>query len=217
MLAAAASLAALSPPTLDAKRVLLSEIGALRNRPPSQGRAAVLAAVDALEAEGSRITAPVAGWWTLVYSTQEPANADSAAAGAVQALSDAAYGVFFKFAPALAGAQQQGGGAGVRNEQMVDEAAGAVLNRVRLPLGKSVVEVTVEGECECVPGAADELRVTFTRTSVALDGGAPLRLPLPRPVGTVSNSYCDDDLRVSRGGRGGVFVLRRLARDLNYR
>ena len=216
MLAAAASLAALSPPTLDAKRVLLSEIGALRNRPPSQGRAAVLAAVDALEAEGSRITAPVAGWWTLVYSTQEPANADSAAAGAVQALSDAAYGVFFKFAPALTGAQQEGGSAGVRNEQMVDEAAGAVLNRVRLPLGKSVVEVTVEGECE--PGEiADELRVTFTRTSVALDGGAPLRLPLPRPVGTVANSYCDDDLRVSRGGRGGVFVLRRLARDLNDR
>ena len=98
---------------------------------------------------------------------------------------------------------------------MVDEAAGAVLNRVRLPLGKSVVEVTVEGECE--PGATDELRVTFTRTSVALDGGAPLRLPLPRPVGTVANSYCDDDLRVSRGGRGGVFVLRRLARDLNDR
>ena len=215
MLAAAASLAALSPPTLDAKRVLLSEIGALRNRPPSQGRAAVLAAVDALEAEGSRITAPVAGWWTLVYSTQEPANADSAAAGAVQALSDAAYGVFFKFAPALAGAQQQGGGAGVRNEQMVDEAAGAVLNRVRLPLGKSVVEVVVEGECEA--SAADELRVTFTRTSVALDGGVPFRLPLPRPVGTVANSYCDDDLRVSRGGRGGVFVLRRLARDLNDR
>ena len=150
-----------------------------------------------------------------MYSTQEPANADSAAAGAVQALSDAAYGVFFKFAPALAGAQQEGGGAGVRNEQMVDEAAGAVLNRVRLPLGKSVVEVVVEGECE--PGATDELRVTFTRTSVALDGGAPLRLPLPRPVGTVSNSYCDDDLRVSRGGRGGVFVLRRLARDLNDR
>ena len=209
----AASFAAL--PTLDAKRVLLSEIGALRNRPPSQGRAAVLAAVDALEAEGSRITAPVAGWWTLVYSTQEPANADSAAAGAVQALSDAAYGVFFKFAPALAGAQQEGGSAGVRNEQMVDEAAGAVLNRVRLPLGKSVVEVTVEGECE--PGATNELRVTFTRTSVALDGGAPLRLPLPRPVGTVANSYCDDDLRVSRGGRGGVFVLRRLARDLNDR
>ena len=50
-----------------------------------------------------------------------------------------------------------------------------------------------------------------------LNGGAPLRLPLPRPVGTVSNSYCDDDLRVSRGGRGGVFVLRRLARDLNDR
>ena len=132
----------------------------------------------------------------------------------MQALSDAAYGVLFKFAPALAGAQQEGGGAGVRNEQMVDEAAGAVLNRVRLPLGKSVVEVTVEGECE--PGElADELRVTFTRTSVALDGGAPLRLPLPRAVGTVANSYCDDDLRVSRGGRGGVFVLRRLARDLN--
>ena len=31
----------------------------------------------------------ITGWGTLVYSTQEPANADSAAAGALQAASDA--------------------------------------------------------------------------------------------------------------------------------
>ena len=37
-----------------------------------------------------------------------------------------------------------------------------------------------------------------------------LRVPLPRPVGTLRTTFCDEELRVSRGGRGGVFVLRRL-------
>ena len=37
-----------------------------------------------------------------------------------------------------------------------------------------------------------------------------LRVPLPRPVGSLRTTFCDEEIRVSRGGRGGVFVLRRM-------
>ena len=43
------------------------------------------------------------------------------------------YGAFFKVAPALAGAQQDGG-SGASNEQMLSLSTGIVENRVRIPL-----------------------------------------------------------------------------------
>ena len=60
--------------------------------------------------------------------------------------------------------------------------------------------------------------MAFTDCSFRLSGSrlsgsdeAPeLRVPLPRPVGSLCTTHCDEDLRISRGGRGGVFVLRRL-------
>ena len=36
-----------------------------------------------------------------------------------------------------------------------------------------------------------------------------LRLPLPRPRGTLCVTFCDETLRISRGGRGGLFVTSR--------
>jgi hypothetical protein len=61
------------------------------------------------------------------------------------------------------------------------------------------------------------LGVTFTSFSVALaasgaaDFAPPLALPLPRPRGRLATTFCDGDVRLSRGGRGGIFVLKRLA------
>ena len=37
-----------------------------------------------------------------------------------------------------------------------------------------------------------------------------LALPLPRPTGSLRTTFCDSDLRVSRGGQGGVFVVKRI-------
>ena len=37
-----------------------------------------------------------------------------------------------------------------------------------------------------------------------------VELPLPRPVGKLRTTFCDADMRLSRGGRGGIFVLRRI-------
>ena len=61
----------------------------------------------------------------------------------------------------------------------------------------------------------EQLRVEFTECAFRLlpkgGGGARgLVVPLPRPVGSLRTTFCDATLRVSRGGRGGVFVLKRL-------
>lgn len=55
------------------------------------------------------------------------------------------------------------------------------------------------------------LSVVFEECTVELGSLRPLRIPLPRPVGTLRTTYCDAALRISRGGRGGVFILKRLA------
>ena len=83
------------------------------------------------------------------------------------------------------------------------------------------IKIFVDGEVDA-PGAADDLRVAFTECSFRLrprggGGGSAregaLRVPLPRPVGSLRTTHCDEELRVSRGGRGGVFVLRRLKNE----
>ena len=193
------------------------EIGALRNRPPSQGRAAGPRPVDALEAEGSRahrsccrvVDARILDARARQRGQRRGGRGAGAQRRSVRCLLQicaSARGRAARRRRRRRAERADGGRGGGRSPQPRAPAArqigrgGGGRGRVRARRNRS-----------------DELRVTFTRTSVALDGGAPLRLPLPRPVGTVANSYCDDDLRVSRGGRGGVFVLRRLARDLNDR
>ena len=93
------------------------------------------------------------------------------------------------------------------------------------PVGGGSLEICVLGECQAAGGEAasataaggDDLRVTFTefgvRRAVRGDASADsgyVRVPLPRPVGSLRTTHCDATMRVSRGGRGGVFVLRRL-------
>ncbi len=57
--------------------------------------------------------------------------------------------------------------------------------------------------------ARSRLRVVFSQFSVQVQGLPALNLLLPRPVGELWTSFCDDDMRLSRGGRGGLFVLKR--------
>ena len=160
----------------------------------------------------------------------------------MQPLIDATYSAFFKIAPALAGAQQDGGQTGGgRNEQRIDLTGGIVENCVRVPLSlpwaraPSAIEIRMDGVVAPSARDGDALDVQFTECAVrltgdsptagadsgaALDGALPassggetgrgLVVPLPRPVGTLRTTFCDADLRISRGGRGGVFVLRRI-------
>ena len=166
-------------------------------------------------------SAPPDGRWALIFSTQAelPDASRPRASSPVQGLIDATYAAFFKVAPALAGAQQDGR-SGASNEQALSLDTGVVENRVRIPLPflPSILEIRVDGRVAEAGAAETEplLDVTFTECSFALQrggarsSGGALRIPLPSPVGTLRTTHCDDEVRVSRGGRGGVFVLKRL-------
>ena len=94
--------------------------------------------------------------------------------------------------------------------------------QVRLPWSKDAsLRVRVWGEVEVddgVPGG-NSLAVTFGGWSFSLispgqQAAQEIKLPLPRPRGTLAVTYCDESLRISRGGRGGIFVTSR-APDLS--
>ena len=168
---------------------------------------------------------PLDGRWALIFSTQKAPPATASRQGnMIQPLIDTTYAAFFKVAPALAGAQQDGP-AGPSNEQLLSLAEGVAENRVRISLpswlpnedGRRYLEICVDGlarPCD----EPDLLAVEFTKCSFRIassssrngDGSGALSLPLPRPVGTLRTTHCDEDLRVSRGSRGGIFVLKRL-------
>ena len=181
--------------------------------------------------------ADVSGRWSLVYSTNDPScvagTFTSPLAGvldedAFQRVSDRLYKAFFAFAPALAGSAETNA-KGVANTQVVDLANGSVDNAVdaELPWPLGEVRVGVRGEIEALDAEAREVAVTFTEWEIGpkpASGGTrssgnlagtltppTIRLPLPRPRGVLRNTFCDETLRVSRGGRGGVFIVSRIA------
>ena len=223
-----------------AKRALLAAVAASRKAGADarSSKRAILDAVATLEplgaVGGSVPFADVSGRWSLVYSTNDdrgaPALGPLAAVlddDAFQRVSNQLYKAFFSFAPALAGSAETGA-RGVANEQIVDLAAGRVVNVVDvsyLPWPLEAARVGVSGEIEALDAEAREVAVTFTEgeigpgprkgrggASAGSGGGDPpaLKLPLPRPRGVLRNTFCDATMRVSRGGRGGVFITTRL-------
>ena len=99
--------------------------------------------------------ADVSGRWSLVYSTNDDGSRGSLGPLAAmvdedtfQRVSNQLYKLFFSFAPALAGSSETGA-KGVSNEQIVDLAAGEVMNNVDVslpwPLEGAVVRVGVSG------------------------------------------------------------------------
>ena len=207
---------------------------------PRACKAAILEACRALESRGAAggdvPFADVSGRWSLVYSTNDPAGvagtftsplASVLDEDAFQRVSDRLYKAFFAFAPALAGSAETNA-KGVSNTQVVDLKNGSVDNVVdaQLPWPLGEVRVGVRGEIEALDAEAREVAVTFTEWEIGpkppsggtasgdRKAGTPtpptLRLPLPRPRGVLRNTFCDETLRVSRGGRGGVFVVSRV-------
>eukprot|EP00747_Dinoflagellata_sp_TGD_P187758 gnl/TRDRNA2_/TRDRNA2_45734_c0_seq1.p1 gnl/TRDRNA2_/TRDRNA2_45734_c0~~gnl/TRDRNA2_/TRDRNA2_45734_c0_seq1.p1 ORF type:complete len:362 (-),score=39.36 gnl/TRDRNA2_/TRDRNA2_45734_c0_seq1:27-1112(-) len=212
------------------KKNLFAAVAA-RNVGPEQRKQRILAAAQTLENLGI-LTDPVDGRWSLVYSTmsREPAISSSSDDSPVREgisltelpgkLTDVIYKSLFQFLPALAGGQEeQGSGRGlltpqVRNEQLVDLANGVVDNIVDVVLtpGESSQNGLRIGVRGTVRPISDSLEIIFTEWSLGqLKAAQPfLRLPLPRPVGRLYTTYCDETLRLSRGSRGGLFVLRRI-------
>jgi len=204
---------------------LLARLAELRRAPSLSARRAVLAAVADLEERSDAVSASAEGRWALLFSMQlAPEKERAGSAALLQPLIDLTYSAFFKVAPALAGSQQDGGRAGGgSNEQTISLSAGRVENRVRvplpagLPIQASALQICVNGLVRPEDSrGADRLRVEFEECAFRLlragqdDARRELVLPLPRPVGSLRTTFCNERLRISRGGRGGVFVLRRL-------
>lgn len=195
-----------STTTAELKKALLRAVG------ENRGERDILDAAAVLEAQNMR-TAPVSGRWALVFSTQTARPSDSAAksiADLPQEVSNAIYSVLFKVAPFLAGGQERRQKAfSVANEQNVDEAAGTVDNRVTLtvngPLGKQKIDIRVFGTVRSTDDE-DTLEIIFE----GFELGLLPTIPLPRPVGRIVTTFVDGDLRLSRGSRGGLFVLKRI-------
>ena len=169
----------------------------------------ILDAAAALEDLNVR-TGSVSGKWALVFSTQTARPKESAAKSIMdlpQEVSNAIYSVLFKVAPFLAGGQERRRqkAFSVANEQTVDEAAGTVDNRVRLTLNQQKIDIRVFGAARPT-NDDDTLEICFEGFEL---GGLPT-IPLPRPVGRIVTTFVDDDLRLSRGSRGGLFVLKRI-------
>ena len=190
--------------SVDLKKALLRAVGN-ENRSERD----ILDAAAALEDLNVR-TGSVSGKWALVFSTQTARPADSAAKSIMdlpQEVSNAIYSVLFKVAPFLAGGQERRRqkAFSVANEQTVDEAAGTVDNRVRLTLNQQKIDIRVFGAARPT-NDDDTLEICFEGFEL---GGLPT-IPLPRPVGRIVTTFVDDDLRLSRGSRGGLFVLKRI-------
>ena len=203
-------------PSASRKQALVTAVAELRRDATPTNQRIVLDAVEALEACTDNEQSAIDGRWTLIFSTQlTPPSSQKRRGNVLQPLIDATYSTFFKFAPALAGAQPEGSSS-ASNEQLVDTVGGIVRNRVRIalpaigPFEPRRLEILVDGDA--IRTIGNDLDVTFRECTLRFesesDGG--LRVPLPRPVGSLRTTWCDDDMRISRGGRGGVFVLRRV-------
>lgn len=158
--------------------------------------------------------APIGGRWSLVFSTQTSGDAQEETL--FSAITAGLYRVFFRFAPFLAGAQDRPKiellgplSLSLGNEQLVDLASKRVDNRVALRLGTDGPKFTIRVKGDLL-GDARDLEVTFTSFGLEFPNLPAVELPLPRPTGRLRTTFCDSTMRLSRGGRGGLFVLKRL-------
>lgn len=158
--------------------------------------------------------APIGGRWSLVFSTQTSGDAQEETL--FSAITAGLYRVFFRFAPFLAGAQDRPKiellgplSLSLGNEQLVDLASKRVDNRVALRLGTDGPKFTIRVKGDLL-GDARDLEVTFTSFGLEFPNLPAVELPLPRPTGRLRTTFCDSTMRLSRGGRGSLFVLKRL-------
>lgn len=184
------------------KRELLVSIGSARREGGSAaGRDAIFSAVEKLEGLAVNTKSSLTGTWSLVYSTR--ASKASSSSSAIDTLSNSVYATLFRFLPRLAGGAEESDGQLATNTQVIDMEAGTIENTVKIrrpfPL---TLEVNGEARQSEVP---DTIDVIFTACKV---NGLPI--PLPRPKGSLCTTYCDDSLRISRGGQGGLFVVSRI-------
>ncbi|KAF8070876.1 mus-18 [Scenedesmus sp. PABB004] len=162
-------------------------------------------------AESARIN----GRWVLLCTLPDAAKADVQRSPLNAALA-AAYNFFYEYVPIIAGSavgrrasrravQARG------NFQTFDTARGWVGNQARFEALGRAGRVDVDGPAQIAPTPGGE-RITATFTEASLTWG-PLRVPFPigaiAPSGYIDTLYLDDDLRISKGDKGSIFIARR--------
>lgn len=216
----------------DLKRSLLQSIS-------DNDKSGIARATKVLECSETPI-GEIDGTWSLVYSSNsgtEPIEGQNDVSF-FDALSGNLYKLFFKFVPFLAGGQERMDGnrqnkqqnlssimPKVSNTQIIDLESESINNKVIVrPKVGPTLQIEVKG---LVAPAKNENEnsgsdkgdkgrinskkvVSVVFTDFSLNG---LRLPLPRPRGLLSTAFCDEDLRISRGGRGGLFVVKRIGKN----
>lgn len=214
----------------NSKKKLLETISITRKS--SFGSTRIINAVLELENLVLRTSYPidkVSGDWSLVYSTQIGLSQKTEGKeNLVDNLTGRLYQTFFKVAPFLAGGQDTSNNylfsdvIKVSNRQVLDTSKGVVNNTVviKLPNGLST-KISVNGvlgesflSTGSPVGQKDSiiLPVEFSDFSLQLGTLPAVRLPLPRPKGQLRTTFCDGDLRISRGGRGGIFIAKKITR-----
>ncbi|CAM9921952.1 unnamed protein product [Sphacelaria rigidula] len=92
---------------------------------------------------------------------------------------------------------------GDRGFQNFDVKRKRFLNLVRLWGGK--VKVSADLSYNVKPSNPDRLEATIERARVNF-GPIPVRLPFKGRVGYLDFKYQDEDIRITRGDRGGLFL-----------
>jgi len=195
------------------KKDVLNAVAALRRKDtdPTAGRENILAAVERLEALPEATKKNIRGLdgrWSLVYSTRVSDSANKVDS-LVDLISSRLYKFFFRFLPFLAGSSgndEFSSSSLAANIQEISLASRSIINTVTIK-GPIKLAIVVEGECEASPAQSISDPVGVIFTAFTING---LRLPLPRPKGSLRTTFCDDDLRISRGGQGGIFIVKRL-------
>ena len=196
--------------TKSKKRALLNSISSSRRQGPSSAsqKAQIFEHLADLEMLGVGRDRSIEGRWNLVWSGRPPQKGrgeprlELEDLPALQFISNQLYSIFFKFAPQLAGSNSENL-KDTRNEQLIDLERRAITNRVEI---KSLpIPLTIIVEVECGARKADLVDVIFVRTRI--NGFV---IPLPRPKGTLQTVYNDGDMRISKGGQGGLFVCSKM-------
>lgn len=182
------------------------------------------------------------GVWVLLATVANAAQRETKRSPLQQALA-AAYDWFFENVPLIAGSavgrrEAVGGGAaaaaatqvaaatgakasvgsGVKkptargNFQTFDVSAGVVRNRAIFEALGRRGEINVDGTARVLSG--DRLEATFLTADLRW---GPLVIPFPigafKPTGWVDTLYLDDEIRVSTGDKGSVFVARKSGKE----
>lgn len=205
---------------------LLTRLNSLRGPVPGEDRAAFEQLVGQLT-DLSPVSRPaesalINGRWVLLYtfSPGQGLRPDrQLVTNPLQRASAQLYAFFYKYVPILAGTAvgrraEAKPVTGRGNFQTFDTANGTIDNQARFTLLGREGEISVPGTCwrpEDDPTAGRRLLATFTSFTLTWDKRPRLSFSLKwlKPTGFIDTLFLDEELRISRGDKGSIFVARR--------